>query len=347
MNILKHDTYLIINNFKLNNFNKTICMFDLDGTIIEFNLHSSDYVLLYKNTINKLKEINKDSHILIISNQKQLNKSNMYEYFISKITKLFNEFTQNNIFVEMYVSIKNDKYRKPNIGFIDLIKKKYSNKIEYYCGDALGRKNDFSDTDLKFALNLDTNIFSPEEIFLLKNKENKLIKYPKYNSHIFNFDYIPKEKEMIILVGYPASGKSSIANRIQEKGFISYIYYEIINRDTLKDMKKCITKTEISLQNKMNVIIDNTNPDISSRSKFIKIAHKYEYNVTIINMVTSREISIHNNYYRHIKYNCPLIPDIVYNIFKSKYQKPTLKEADFLLNAGINIYDYDYDKYFF
>lgn len=35
------------------NININICMFDLDGTIIEFNLKSDKYQLLYSNTLIK------------------------------------------------------------------------------------------------------------------------------------------------------------------------------------------------------------------------------------------------------------------------------------------------------
>lgn len=41
------------------------------------------------------------------------------------------------------------------------------NKIEYYVGDAAGRKNDFSDSDKAFAINADLHFYTPEELFLM------------------------------------------------------------------------------------------------------------------------------------------------------------------------------------
>ena len=61
------------------------------------------------------------------------------------------------------------------------------------------------------------------------------------------------------MVGYPGSGKSTIAQLVQEKGLLNNIYYEIINRDTLKTIQKCINDTITSIKSNYSIIIDNTN----------------------------------------------------------------------------------------
>lgn len=347
MNIIKDTSYIIINNHSnyKTNINKDIVLFDLDDTLIKFNLKSSDYSLMYLNTIEKLKELSTDNNILIISNQKQLNKKEMYDVFMKKIEKLF---TNINISIEIYISIKNDKYRKPNTGLYYKFRQKYIGHIKYYCGDALGRKGDFSDTDLKFALNLNIPIRSPEEVFINNAIETRYIRYPRLNKKQCKFEYVSKRKEMIIMVGYPGSGKSTIANTIFEEAFCKDIPYKIINRDTLKTIQKCIKETITALKYNMSVIIDNTNPSKESRKIFIDIAKKYNYKVKAIIINTSYLESLHRNYYRHIKYNKPLIPEIAYRIFKSKYEPPILKEGiDSIITSEINIYDIDYFKYYF
>lgn len=346
INIIKDNNFIVINNHTdKTKLDKPILLFDLDDTLIKFDLKSSNFNLLYENIIEKLEELSKKNNIVIISNQKQLNKQEMYNLFIKKIDKFF---TSLKTPIEIYISIKNDKYRKPNTGLYYKMKEKYIGNVEYYCGDALGRKGDFNDTDLKFALNLNIPIKTPEEVFLNSSIQTKYIRYPILNKKHYNFKYIPKLKEMVIMVGYPGSGKSTIANTIFETGFCKDIYYRIINRDTLKTIPKCIKETIEAIRYNMSIIVDNTNPNIESRKIFIDIAKKHNYSVKVIIVNTSYLESLHRNYYRHIKYNALLIPEIAYRIFKSKYQQPLLKEGiDTVITVGTNIYDIDYFKYYF
>ena len=75
-------------------------------------------------------------------------------------------------------------------------------KNSYYCGDALGRKRDFSDTDLKFALNCNFKFSTPEKFFNIKvPKQNLTISYPAldyYTKNDFNkiiFDNYPRGRD--------------------------------------------------------------------------------------------------------------------------------------------------------
>lgn len=66
---------------------------------------------------------------------------------------------------------------------------------------------------------------------------------------------------MLIFVGYPGCGKSSLAQKL-----VSKHGYGVVNRDTLKTWQKCVEHAKIFLKRKQNVIIDNTNADKESRS---------------------------------------------------------------------------------
>ena len=48
--------------------------------------------------------------------------------------------------------------------------KKLDMDVSFYCGDAAGRNvpKDFTDSDLKFALNLKLKFFTPDQLFLDK-----------------------------------------------------------------------------------------------------------------------------------------------------------------------------------
>lgn len=340
-------SYLVIHNINTNT-SADIIMFDLDDTIIKFDLKSETYKLVYNNTIKKLAELSKNNTMIIISNQKQIRKPELLNIFMKKIAELSKELCRNKIFVDIYVSTTDGLYRKPNTGMIEIVRMKHTGKLKYYCGDALGRIGDFNDTDFKFGLNLGINVCSPEEIFLNEKRGKYVVHYPILNKYMYSFNYIPCNQEMVIMVGYPGSGKSSISNDIFGIGFVKEIYYKIINRDNLKSIDKCIKETVSSINNGMNIIIDNTNPTTKSRKIFIDIAKKYNYSVTVVEVLTSYEESMHNNYYRHIKYKKELIPEIAYRIYKSTYDKPTMSEGiNKILSSGVNIFDPQYNKFYF
>jgi bifunctional polynucleotide phosphatase/kinase len=87
----------------------------------------------------------------------------------------------------------------------------------------------------------------------------------------FNPDeLISKDPELVISIGFPASGKSTFA----KKYFVSKGYVHI-NQDTLKTKAKCIKATEEALKNGKSVIVDNTNPSAKVRKEYSVIAAKY------------------------------------------------------------------------
>lgn len=342
-------TFLHLKNFddKDLDWSKDIFGFDLDKTLIEFNLKTSIYKFCYSNIIEKLQVMSKKYNLIIITNQKH----NKIDLVKKKIENLLEEFKKNNIKISVYCALEDDIYRKPNIGLKHIIKNHYGHygkNICGYCGDSLGRPDDYSDTDYKFAINLNIPIYSPEEIFLSKPKKDISVNYPILNRQHYEFNYKPNEKEMVILVGYPASGKSTIAEQIQSINYFNEIVCDIINRDTLKTISKCLKVCEISMKENKNVIIDNTNPDKKTREKFIKLAQKYKYKITCVEMKTSLLESLHNNYFRSFNFNKQLIPKIAYNVYKSKYKTPTLIEGfNRIIKTRINIYDIMYEIYYF
>ena len=82
-----------------------------------------------------------------------------------------------------------DIYRKPALGMWDHFNEKLNGKVpvskdeSFYCGDAAGRPKtsvkgkDFSDSDIKFAINASLPFKLPEEVFLDdKNAKNDIHK---------------------------------------------------------------------------------------------------------------------------------------------------------------------------
>jgi bifunctional polynucleotide phosphatase/kinase len=317
-------------NFKYMN---NVACFDIDGTLIKtksgktFPINGTDWEWLYDNIKISIEELYKNKYcIIFISNQYILKTDEQLTEWQSKINKMIQHL---DVPILVYASRQKDKFRKPLPSiwrnFIIPNIKKLDYDKSFYCGDAMGRKDDHSDCDIKFAFNCNLTFILPEELFLNHPKIEKNIKYidfPKNKLDESLFDKFKNiDKTMIIMVGYPASGKSYISKLLEKYNFIR------INQDVLNTKKKCLDKTIDCLKKNINCIIDNTNPTKDKRKEYIDLAKKYNYDVYCINMTTSYDLSQHNNIYRYWINNTGLIPAVVYNKFRKDYEEPSCDEG--------------------
>lgn len=323
------DKYLkgVTKKFKLGN---KIASFDLDQTLIDtksgkkFPQNSDDWEWLYDNTVDKLKELHNNNYtIIIISNQAGISSGKQSgEEWMKKLDKIVKKI---NFELMVLCSTDKNEYRKPLTRMREDFLPLKMDKESFYCGDAVGRKKDFSDTDYKFALNININFFTPEHLFLGKKNELPKIIYPidltKKNKNI-DYDFKPNKKEIIIMMGFPGSGKSTFSKMLNEK-----YNYIIINQDTLKTKAKCKKETIKQLENNKCVIIDATNPSKSTRGEWIDIAKNYNYKIRIVKIDEDIETAKHKNIYRSLTTNTKRVPDIGYNMYKSKYDEPSLEEG--------------------
>jgi len=317
-------------------YSEKIASFDLDKTLITtksnkpFPIDENDWKLYNENIEKKLKEfVKKKFCVIVISNQGGLKSDLKKKEWMTKL-----DCIQKTLNIEMLVfcSTNDNIFRKPLPMFffneIFFPQNIFTNKHElsFYCGDACGRKGDHSDTDLKFALNCNLQFKTPEMLF--KNEEPNFSEIPNYpdinlilNSES-NFTFKPSiDPEIIIMVGFPASGKSSISSILEKQH-----NYIIINQDTLKTKTKCIKFALENIKQKKSLVIDNTNKDKETRSDWIKIAKKNNYKIRCILLNVDKAQAMHNNKYRYLttgKY----ISKIVYNIYSSKYETPDFSEG--------------------
>ena len=144
-----------------------IASFDLDWTLVKPNYgtfpRNENDVVIMKNRLEYLKLlVNNNFTLVIFTNQSRgiaMNKKRI-ENFV-KMTGL-------NFIVFMSTTPEkvNSIYRKPNVGMWQLMSQMIKVESAFYCGDAAGRKDDFSDSDLMFAKNVGTQFYLPEELFL-------------------------------------------------------------------------------------------------------------------------------------------------------------------------------------
>jgi len=365
---------MIHNNFE---YKKNIAMFDLDNTLIttksnkKFPQDENDWKFLNNNVVNKIKILSLTHSIIIITNQKKVNGDKAINNFIKKMDDIVKSLCPICVFVLNGDGI----YRKPQPFIFNEIKLLFEvsgkvinmNNDIFYCGDAAGRNTDHGDCDLKFAKNLNISFYVPEQMFGLAKDEaigrliidpiddnsnkpkiqyNLTITYPTLikNKQMTEYKYVKTEnKEMILMVGFPGSGKTTIAKKLQaDHNF--YVVSKDVNKT--KDLKVCQDYANRSY----NIVIDNTNLKVGDREKYIQIGKQYKYYIRVIFLKTPIDICKHNNCYRSSRNtNISKVPEIVYRTMQKNCVIPNLnehideiEEIDFQINATDDAYYYYY-----
>jgi bifunctional polynucleotide phosphatase/kinase len=281
-----------------------MAMFDYDWTLVKpisngtFSKSLDDWRWITEKVPEILqKYYDKGYCIVIISNQTRNTKMKLQQ-----ITNVLSTLPIPSLIAVGYEDID----KKPNRTMFDIIKKnkKINMNKSFYVGDALGRQGDWSDNDKKFAENINIKqIYSPDDLFTITNDKKIIIKaYDK--------------QEIIVLVGYPGSGKTTIANTFDSKK------YMVINGDIFKTSKKMIKESEKYIKNNLSIIFDATNPSVEKRKEYIDFANSKNIPIRCINVETDITTAMFRNNKRD-----KVIPKITYYVFRKKYVKPTIEEG--------------------
>ncbi len=83
-----------------------------------------------------------------------------------------------------------------------------------------------------------------------------------------------KDKQAVIFIGIQASGKTTFYNQMLSDGT-----YTHISLDDLHTRNKEKQEMMLCLKSGHSFVIDNTNPETSDRTTYIKIAKEYGYHV--------------------------------------------------------------------
>ena len=294
--------------YNINNatIQEKMASFDYDWTMVNpkdgktFPTSIDDWQWMYPNVPEKIKQYYEDGYMIVVfSNQSKKWKCDQIQMVMKQLE------------IPLFVVIATEKSEyKPNpILFNTPFGENSINKEEsFFVGDALGRKSDFSDSDKVFAENIGIKWYSPEDIFINKNT-------------IFEIPIIPlsTSPEIIIMMGYPGSGKSTIAENICNNENYIHVAGDIYK--TSSKMRKA--SLEYILQSK-SIVFDATHSSIKKRKEFIDLGKKYDYEVKCIHVSTSLDIS-----YKRNKSRCDekQVPKIAYSVYKKYYEEPTEEEG--------------------
>ena len=335
-----------INNKKDNKDKKIpVAAFDLDHTLIKpkngrtHPKDKDDFMLFDSKVIELLKEYyNKNYEIVIFSNQDNLiEKPEKKEIVLNRIDTLRKMLVKDNIDLNVFISTGRDFCRKPNTGMWNYFIKKVNYEVDlkksFYVGDAAGRlkdkknKKDFSCSDRMFASNIGINFYTPE-VFFLKEKDREYT-MPNLAQELFvdNEDKNPDIKDLIkysviILVGAPASGKSTLSKKLGSG-------YTILNNDEIKSKSKLKKRLEENCKLQKKIIIDNTNSKVSNRKEYLDIINKYykKTDICCIIMNINKDQSFFLNNFRCKINKEPRLPDVVIHSYFKYYEEPLITEG--------------------
>jgi len=316
---------------------------DLDHTLITpkgkhvFPKTIDDWKWKDETIVPKLKDMynNKGYEIVIVSNQKKMSRDEIK----TKIQMIYDDLQLPFVFISGHSDLY---YRKPQLGLWEVLIEyifKDINNIDFpssiFIGDSIA--------DLYFARNINIKFMHTELFFTgIMNKEFAIIEEKKHpltewvsdTSQIISksFKKLSKlSKNIVIMVGSPASGKSFYSQELEKK----YGYLRI-NKDDMKSDAVMLKEFEKGLKEERNIVIDGTNPTKESRSKWITSALKASYEITIVWMNFPMYVVEFLNNYRIAKNKNQdsHVPTVAMRVYYKKLEEPMQSECNTLIEIN-------------
>ena len=176
--------------------------------------------------------------------------------------------------------------------------------------------------NLKFATNLGCPYKTPQEFFLNGPLEDlpRLKNWSEWLSSQVPLDsskWGPRQQqELVLLVGRPVSGKTTLANHVFHR-------YTILSLDESGTIPKLVKATKCALADGASVVIDAPNATVAERRRYISCATTP---VRALVISVADDVANQLNAYREA---CggKRVPTITINNYFSKYEAPTLEEG--------------------
>lgn len=295
---------------------------DYDHTLVKpkdgktFPANVADYEMLFATNViyDTLKEYTDNGYcIVIFTNQSK-------PWKITQIKNVFRDDIQ--LPYKCFAGI-NKTHQKPSSTMFELYLAQcnaFISGLDYdkslYVGDALGRKGDWSDSDMLFAVNCKLKYTSPEDFFVSETLQ-------KSTFTTDNLIELNDLQELVVNVGYPASGKTTYSNQYKTIVAPRKHTYVVLHGDDLKTETKIKKSMKDALLTHNSVVIDATNSNKKKRQVFIELARKLVPNIHIKIIWFTTDISkcMERNMLREIA-----VPKIAFYMYRKHFEEPTQDE---------------------
>jgi len=283
---------------------KSLFIFELEWTLMkpkngrECSINDDDWTWLRKSVPSTLTKISKTHQIVILTDQKEVWKAFM-------IKKMCLELKLDIVFIVVF----NKKLYKPNTTIFNDLFRDYESNSCIMVSDTGGSTN-WHSPNKDFADALGFQFKKPEDIF----------PFDEIPEIIGNF--MSSDKEVVILVGMPGSGKSTFCK-------IHLGSYKILCGDTFKTQNRMIEEAKKYI-NEYSIIFDGTNGNIQRRQKYVEFALENKCSVKCIWMNTPIDICIEQIKKRKME-GGNYVPKKVLYEYENNFEKPDEKEGFLLL----------------
>jgi len=228
--------------------------------------------------------------------------------------------------VAIYASLIDDGYRKPMPGIPMHATANFAQKpLSLIVGDAAGRAGDHSCCDRKLAHNIGAEFLTPEELCgQPKAQFSWGLPTPEYVQQLTYFGGgvppipPPRGPELIVMCGFPGSGKSSIAKILERRAG-----YRRLSAD---ELGSSFNKAISGLRRGESVVIDRVHASVKSRAEYAALAAQLGLFCRCVCIVEPVEVSYHKMMAR-AALGGPRIDVIVYRTQRKSFAEPTSAEG--------------------
>ena len=258
---------------------------------------------------------------------------------------------------DAFASTAQDRYRKPQVGAWEaFLSYRYPLRNpeplllakSFFCGDAAGRDADFSAADRWFALNIGLTFRVPEQIFGGLTMASPIPRVRKgFETYVAMLKAISEQKDfawdataeavsefdVVIMVGSPASGKTTFARILITKGFCS------VSQDVLGSAKACVAQLKLSLGLGHRVVVDNTHRSKKSRGVYISAVQAVnpEARIALVWIQTSAVLCRHLDGLRcnsDTSGKTKLLPRVAMATYWKQFETPIAEEGGEVIGIG-------------